>query len=164
MKKTIWVLSFSLLIFSHFQYAIGETVDVGTFRYLPYEEGKVKENQVENTAATSIFLKQSVVEVFTHEIVDAMSSMGITIEGSSARVVQGTINKVFVDDMRLVVQYSLEIGFEILAGTNKGTVYSKSFSSFRSEPKAPFTRKMASQMIKNCVKKFVKDARKKGVL
>ena len=164
MKKTIWALSFFILIFSHLQYAIGETVNVGIFRYLPYEEGKVKEDQVENTSARSIILKQGVAEIFTQEIVSAMSSMGITIEGSSARTVQGTIKKVFVDDMRMLVHYSLEIGFEILDGTNKDTVYSRSFSSFRSEPKAPFTRKMARQMIKNCVKNFVKDARKKGVL
>ena len=137
---------------------------IGLQSFLQYEEGKVKENQVQNTAASSIFLKQSVAEIFTEEIVSELSSMGFTIEDSSGRTVQGTINKVFVDDMGLVVSRSLEIGFEILAGTNKNTVYSKSFSSFNNEPKTLFTRKMASRMIKNCVRNFVKHARKKGVL
>ena len=165
MKNTIWILSICLLVLSHSQHAVGETVNVGTFRYLQYEEGKVKENQVQNTAASSIFLKQSVAEIFTEEIVSELSSMGFTIDSSSANTVQGTINKVFVDDMGLIVSHSLEIGFEILAGTNKNVVYSKSFGFFSdNEFKTLFTRKMASRMIKNCVRKFVKDARKKGVL
>jgi hypothetical protein len=164
MKNTIWILSICLLVFGYSQHAVGETVHVGTFRYLQYEEGKVKENQVENTAATPIFLKQSVAEIVTEEIVSELSSMGFTINGSSARTIQGTINKLLVDDMGLVVKYSMEIGFEIPAGTNKDTDYSKSFSFFRNEQRSPFTRKMASRMIRNCTREFVKDAQKKGVL
>jgi hypothetical protein len=58
----------------------------------------------------------------------------------------------------------MEIGFEILTGGSKNSVYSKSFTSFRRQRRAPFARKMASHMIMDCVKNFVKDARKKGAL
>jgi len=139
-------------------------VHVETVRYLSYEQGKVKENQIQNNAMRPILLEQGVSEIFTEEIIHALSSMGLTVVSSSDRTVQGTIKTLSVDDSGPLVDYRMKIGFELLTGKNKNSVYSKSFTSFRRQRKAPFARKMASRMIRDCVKNFVRDARKKGVL
>jgi hypothetical protein len=60
-------------------------VHVETVRYLAYEQGKVKENQIQNNSMRPILLEQGVTEIFTEEIINALSSMGLTMESSSDR-------------------------------------------------------------------------------
>jgi uncharacterized lipoprotein YajG len=165
MKRAIWVLSIWLLAFAHVQNATAEdkrTVHVGTFRYLQYEEGKVKANQVENRRVRRIRLERSVAEVITEAIIDALSSMGFTVTGSADRTIQGTINNLLVDDAFDFIHYYLELQFDVLAAEK--SVYSKDFKAYRRRLRAPFTDKMARQMVDDCVKRFVKDARKRGAL
>ena len=139
-------------------------VRVETVRYVPYEQGKVKENQIQNKRMRPIFLEEDVAKTFTEEIIHHLSSLGLIMESSSDRTVRGTIKTLSVDDSGPLVDYRIEIGFEILTEENKNSVYSKSFTSFRRQRRAPFARKMASRMIRDCVRNFVRDARKKGVL
>jgi hypothetical protein len=165
MKRAFGVLLIGLLVLAIAQNGIGEdqrTIEVETFKYLQHEEGKVKANQVENRRVRRIYLERSVAEVITEAIIDALSSMGFTVTGSADRTIQGTIKNLLVDDAFEFIHYYLEIQFDVLAAEK--SVYSKAFKAYRRRLRAPFTDKMARQMVNDCVKRFVKDARKKGAL
>ena len=165
MKKAFGFVSLGLLVLALAPNGFAKDrrpIEVETFRYLQHEEGKVKANQVENRRVRSITLERSVAMVITEAIVEALSSMGFTVTGSADRTIQGTIKNVLVDDAFEFIHYYMEIQFNVLAGEK--SVYTKAFKAYRRRLRAPFTDKMARQMVNDCVKRFVKDARKSGAL
>ena len=165
MKKAFGVLLVGLLVLASAQNGIGKdkrAIEVQTFRYLQHEEGKVKANQVENRRVRSITLERGVAVVITEAITDALSSMGFTVTGSADRTIHGAIKNLLVDDAFEFIHYHLEIQFEVLAAQK--SLYARAFKAYRRRLRAPFTDKMARQMVNDCVKRFVKDARKTGVL
>ncbi len=165
MKEAIGISLLALLVLAIAPDGIGKekrTIEVKTFRYLQHEKGKVKANQVENRRANSINLERGVAVVITEAIIDSLSSMGFTVTGSADRTIQGAIKNLLVDDSFEFIHYYLEIQFEVLAAEKP--VYTKAFKAYRRRLRAPFTDKMARQMVNDCVKRFVKDARESGAL
>lgn len=84
---------------------------VGSFRYLPAEQGKAKANQIRNTAIGNVMLDKNVAEYFKQALFDESRFVGITM-GQGAQV-GGTINDFLIDDLGWSVDWTLDVTYDV---------------------------------------------------
>lgn len=95
---------------------------VGSFRYLPTEQGKAKPNQIRNTAIGNFMLDKNVAEYFKEALFDESRFVGITM--GKGPEVGGTINEFLIDDLGYSVDWTLDVTYDV-----KNTDGSKCYTS-----------------------------------
>jgi uncharacterized lipoprotein len=84
---------------------------VGTFKYLPAEQGKAKPNQIRNTAIGNILFDKDISDYFKDALFDESRFVGIKMgEGPE---ISGTINDFLVDDLGWSVDWTLDVTYEV---------------------------------------------------
>jgi hypothetical protein len=138
-------------------------VKVEKFIYVPNAEGKVKANQIQNTAIGSIFTTENVDKFITESVIKQLSFVGYSVDDSSGRIVSGSINEFMRDDLGVSCAWSLSVKYEVeKEGKN---VYSNTFNAKTSTPKEPeFVQGAVYQIVRECIEKFLKDAHEKNIL
>lgn len=89
---------------------------VGSFSYAPAAGGKVKPNQVRNTAVGNIYFEKPIHEYFEKAVLVESRFVGIDVSGSGP-LVHGTINEFLIDDLGYSVDWTLNVTY-IVDGTN----------------------------------------------
>lgn len=84
-------------------------VTVGKFGYAPAESGKVKDNQIQNTAIGSIYLAQPVADLFQRALTLESRFVGISI--ADGPTVHGKINSFLADDLGYSVDWTLDVTY-----------------------------------------------------
>lgn len=84
---------------------------VGTFRYLPSEQGKAKPNQIRNTAIGNVILDKNVADYFKEALFDESRFVGIKM-GQGPQV-SGTINDFLIDDLGWSVDWTLDVTYDV---------------------------------------------------
>lgn len=86
---------------------------VGSFRYMPAEQGKAKPNQIRNTAIGNVLLDKNVADYFNQAVFDESRFVGIKM-GSGAKL-SGTINDFLIDDLGYSVDWTLDVTYDVTA-------------------------------------------------
>jgi hypothetical protein len=145
--------------------ATAVAVEAKNFRYMPFEQGAVEENQILNTAGIStIYLKERITDLVANSLAGQLSARGYDVDDSADYVIRGSIDKFLVENLLTGLQFSLVIRFEILAEGGE-TVYSNDFQSNTKKARSPgIYDRTAKEIVRTSIERFMKDARRKGVL
>ncbi|RDS84896.1 hypothetical protein DWU98_02775 [Dyella monticola] len=84
---------------------------LGAFKYAPGDTGKVKENQIRNTAIGNIMIDRNVGEYFKQALFDESRFVGIKM--GQGPVVHGTINDFLIDDLGYSVDWTLDVTYVV---------------------------------------------------
>lgn len=94
---------------------------VGTFDYVPAHAGKIKPNQIRNTAMGNILLDKPVDKYFEQALFTESRFVGITVGATGPRV-HGSINEFLVDDLGYSVDWTLDVTY-IVDGKDNAPCY-----------------------------------------
>lgn len=96
------------------------SVIVTPFSYLPAVTGKVKANQIQNTAIGNLYFDQN-IDVMIHDAVfKELRFVGIKVDGSD-RKLTGEIQEFLIDDLGYSVDWTLIVKYRVV--TDSGVVY-----------------------------------------
>ncbi|MDY1548771.1 hypothetical protein [Luteibacter sahnii] len=86
---------------------------VGTFDYAPAKSGKIKPNQIRNTAPLgNVMLEKPVHEYFEKAVFTESRFVGIDVSGSGP-LVHGTIDDFVIDDLGYNVDWTLAVTYVV---------------------------------------------------
>lgn len=92
--------------------AVKGTEKVGTFDYAPAKSGRVKANQIRNTAIGNIFVEKPIPDYFERAVFTESRFVGIDTAGSHP-VVHGTIDEFLIDDLGYSVDWTLNVTYVV---------------------------------------------------
>jgi uncharacterized lipoprotein len=99
--------------------SVSGTEKVGTFDYTPAKGGKIKPNQIRNTAMGNIILEKNIHEYFETALYTESRAVGIDVRGARPEV-HGTINDFLVDDLGYSVDWTLDVSYVVdVPGSDK---------------------------------------------
>jgi hypothetical protein len=84
---------------------------LGFFKYVPAESGRVKENQIRNTAIGDIKIDRNVDEYFKQAFFAESRFVGIKM--GQGPMVHGTINDFLIDDLGYSVDWTLDVTYVV---------------------------------------------------
>jgi uncharacterized lipoprotein len=96
------------------------TVGVTDFSYLPATSGKVKPNQIRNTAMGNAYFEQNIDSLVRDAVFKEMRFVGINVNNQE-RKLSGVIEEFLIDDLGYSVDWTLRIKYKIIDAS--GTTY-----------------------------------------
>lgn len=128
---------------------------VGTFDYAPAKGGKIKPNQIRNTAMGNILVEKPIHEYFEKAMFTESRFVGIDVS-SGGPIVHGTIDEFLIDDLGYSVDWTLNVTYVVDGADGK--------PCFRSQKKlARHTAKFANvfgtlnEVVKDNIELLFKD-------
>lgn len=94
---------------------------VGNFEYAPAKQGKLKDNQIQNTAIGSIYIDNPVAKLFGQAFLLESRFVGIAI--NSGPSVHGTINSFLADDLGYHVDWTLDVTYVVSGASGAAPCY-----------------------------------------
>ena len=85
---------------------------MGDFKYLPAITGKMKPNQIHNTAMGTILLEKNVDVFFRDAAFTEMRFIGIKV-GTGDKQLTGTIKEFLIDDLGYSVDWTLDVDYVV---------------------------------------------------
>jgi len=135
--------------------------DVGRFVYEPAERGKVKPNQIQNTAIAGIYIAVNVADLVQRSTALELEKTGFMIGDNYPLQVCGNVLEFKADDLGYSVTWSYSIRYKILRKSDSSVLLNKVYTA---EPKK--TGKFGSaadfgpsvnEMILSGYEKFIRD-------
>ncbi|HZY34111.1 MAG TPA: hypothetical protein VFE75_10120 [Rhodanobacter sp.] len=83
---------------------------VGTFDYVPAHAGKIKPNQIRNTAIGNVLLDKNVDKYFEQALFTESRFVGITVNAGGPKV-HGAINDFLIDDLGYSIDWTLNVTY-----------------------------------------------------
>jgi len=130
------------------------SVSVMPFTYAPAQSGKVKWNQIRNTAMTRILLDQNVDVMFRDAVFKELRFVGVKV-GNSNRHLFGEIQEFAVDDLGFTVDWTLTVKYRVVASNS--TAYEGTKEIKRRTAKAPNFSGALNETIKLNIEELIKD-------
>ena len=96
------------------------TVNVTEFKYLPSINGKMKPNQLRNSAVGSFMLDKNVDKYFRDAVFTELRFVGVKM--GSGNTLSGEIKEFFVDDLGYSVDWTVDVHYVVADASGK-TVY-----------------------------------------
>ncbi|MFO7784637.1 MAG: hypothetical protein R6V25_08395 [Desulfatiglandales bacterium] len=138
-------------------------VKVATFNYVPYEQGEVKANQVQNTAAGNFYTTKNIDKFITDAVIQELSFVGYSVEDTASKVINGRISQFLADDLGFSVDWLINITFEITG--DEEMLYSNTFEARTKTSKGPgFVQGAVIEIVRDCIEEFIRDAQNRKVL
>jgi hypothetical protein len=94
--------------------ASGST-SVVPFTYAPAQGGKIKPNQIRNTAMGSILFEQNIDVLFRDAVFKELRFVGVKVD-SSDRKLSGDIQEFLIDDLGYSVDWTLIVKYRVTSG------------------------------------------------
>lgn len=85
---------------------------VGAFDYAPAHAGKIKPNQIRNTAIGNVMLDKTVDKYFEQALFTESRFVGIAVNGGGP-VVHGVINDFLIDDLGYSIDWTLDVTYVV---------------------------------------------------
>lgn len=96
---------------------------VGDFDYVPAKNGKVKPNEIHNTAAGHVLFEKPIAEYFHNALFVESRFVGIDT-GGAYPLVHGSIDEFLIDDLGFSIDWTLSVTY-ILDNADGSTCYRK---------------------------------------
>lgn len=98
---------------------------LGNFTYLPAQQGRLKDSQVENTAIGTLYLDKSIGDLAKEITAAELKHSGVTV-GKGNIAILGDVKKLKLDDLGYSVDFSYTINYKITK--NNSIIFSKDYS------------------------------------
>jgi uncharacterized lipoprotein len=105
------------------------SVDVCDFTYQPAIKGKVKPNQIRNTALGSILIDKNIDEFLREATLKELRFVGVTTQSDKVRL-HGNIIEFLIDDLGYSVDWTLQIEYSVTDKSTNNVLY-KSAKTFK---------------------------------
>lgn len=123
---------------------------------MPARSGHVSPNRIENTAVSSIVIKQDIDEAVRANIVHELQLAGIHV-AEGARVLSGTIEGFSVDDLRSPAQWTLTIRYVVTDTATGNVIYEATKTVQHQSPKFTSNSIAISDIVKSSVGALIRD-------
>jgi hypothetical protein len=97
-------------------------VDVCDFTYQPAIQGKVKPNQIRNTALGSIYIDKNIDQLLREATFKELRFVGVTPQ-SEKFCLQGSIIEFLIDDLGYSVDWTLQIEYRVTDKSTNSVLY-----------------------------------------
>lgn len=87
--------------------------DIGKFTYEPSEQGKVKSNQIQNTAVGAIYLASNVADLVQRATALELEKTGFLLGEQNPLQISGTVLEFKANDLGYSVRWSYSIRYKI---------------------------------------------------
>ena len=142
-----------------FQKLPGVSATMGQFSYAPYKSGRVRGNQIRNTAMGRIFIGEDVDKYVRRATALELANAGVVLEEHSNRI-EADVNELVMDDLGFSVDYEYEVTYRILSQEGQ-ELFARTYSA---EPRATGKFGSASDyvpilnaVIRDCIEQFLGD-------
>ncbi|MGO4703510.1 hypothetical protein [Dyella sp. 2RAB6] len=98
---------------------------VGEFDYLPAKNGKIKPNQIRNTAIGNAEFDKNVEQIFHQALFTESRFVGITTDADKP-LLHGSINDFLIDDLGFSIDWTLDVTYIVDAPEGDKPCYSQS--------------------------------------
>ena len=131
------------------------TESVEGFDYLPAANGKVKPNQIRNTAIGNVYLEKNVGEYFKQAFFTESRFVGIHVDGGP--VVHGKINEFLIDDLGYSIDWTLDVTYVVDGATAGEPCFSKDKAIKRHTAKFANVFGTLNEVMKQNIEEVFKD-------
>lgn len=128
---------------------------VGSFDYLPSASGKVKPNQIRNTAIGNFYLDKNVGDYFKQAFFTESRFVGISVSGGAG--VHGKINEFLIDDLGYSVDWTLNVSYVVDNPEGSDSCYAKEKSTKRHTAKFANAFGTLNEVMKENIEEVFKD-------
>ncbi|HTH48748.1 MAG TPA: integrase [Candidatus Limnocylindria bacterium] len=105
------------------------SADIGTFTYVPASQGKVKANQLQNTAVGSIFIALDVADLVKRATALELEKSGVTIGDKSPIRISGDVLELKAADLGYSVDWTYSVRYKITQSADGTTLLEKTYSA-----------------------------------
>ena len=130
------------------------SVSVAEFRYLPALNGRVKPNQIRNTAWDDLLFDQEIGAFFRDAVLKELGLVGIKTD-SKMRTLSGEVREFFIDDLGYNVDWTLRVLYR--ARDREKTLYESEKITQRRTAKGGDPFKPMYETIKLNIDEIIKD-------
>ncbi|WP_018651635.1 hypothetical protein [Actinobacillus capsulatus] len=92
---------------------VNASVVLGDFTYLPAEQGRLKESEIENTAVGTLYLERSIADIAKQVTAKELVQSGVTLGQGNIKIL-GKVKELKMDDLGYSIDYSYIINYQIL--------------------------------------------------
>lgn len=131
------------------------TTQVAAFGYAPAQAGKVKSNQVRNTAVGNIYFEKDVSAIMRDAVFAELRFVGVKV-GSEGNVLSGDIEEFLIDDLGYSVDWTLRVRYTVKDASGK-VVYEQVKNTQRNTNKFANVFGALNETIKLNVEEIIKD-------
>jgi hypothetical protein len=130
------------------------SVSVVPFTYAPALSGKVKENQIRNTAMGRVLLEQNVDVMFRDAVFKELRFVGVRVDNPN-RQLSGEIQEFLIADLGFSIDWTLTVKYRVVA--SNATTYEGTKEIKRRTAKAPSFLGALNGTIKLNIEELIKD-------
>ncbi|WP_025602493.1 hypothetical protein [Burkholderia sp. WSM2230] len=127
------------------------------FAYMPALDGRVSPNRIENTAMTSVVLKNDISDAVRESVENRLKVVGFHLD-DGRKVLSGRIEKFSVDDVRSPALWTLQMRYVVTDAATHKVVFSTTKTVKRKSPKFTSNTIAIEDTIKLSVDALVQDA------
>lgn len=103
-------------------------IDMGTFQYMPFIEGKVKKsNQMQNTAAGQIYLSMDISDYSKRGTALELEKSGVVLLESANFRLDGNVIEFMADDLGYSIDLKYAIQYKIVDKNSSQVLFDKTF-------------------------------------
>jgi len=151
---------------SYMEIEKGKT-SMGEFLYEPAEEGKVKNNQLQNTAVGQVFVAEDVSEYVRRATAMELQNAGVEVKDDAATAVHANVHKFLLDDLGYSIDWSYSVTYKVIKQPNGEPIFEKKYTP-DTRTTGKFNRASAytasvNKMILGALEQFMKDAKENGL-
>lgn len=106
-------------------------VNIGKFTYAPFEQGKVKSNQMQNTAAGQIYVSSNIADLVQRGTALELEKTGIKLGSSNIRL-NGVVKEFKMDDLGYSTDWTYIVNYTLVNTKTSTTLLNKDYVA---EPK-----------------------------
>jgi hypothetical protein len=131
-------------------------VQVADFKYLPAINGKVKPNQLRNTAIGAILLDKNIDVFFHNAVFTELRFVGVKVADNNLKL-SGEINEFLVDDLGYSVDWTVDVHYVITNSATGAVVYDSDKITKNRTAKFANAFVALNQQIKQNIEDLIKD-------
>ncbi|MGC6511159.1 MAG: integrase [Parvibaculales bacterium] len=102
---------------------------LGEFSYIAFDEGKVKSNQISNTAIGSIFIGEDVALYFKRATAIELGNAGVVINNEDDLELSGNVIQFEADDLGYSVDWTFKVHYLLQNKSKEETLIDKRYSA-----------------------------------
>lgn len=137
------------------------SASIGEFTYVLFEQGKVKSNQIANTALGNFYLEGEVADFVRKANIIELERTGISLVPSSSVIIVGKIKDFSVDDLGFSGYFTYKINYKIIEKKTSAIIFERDYIETRRESKFNATLSSVITILNDLVysgyDKFIRD-------
>lgn len=107
----------------------GTRANMGEFTYKPASEGKVKSNQIQNTAVGQVLIGEDVSNYVRRATALELEKAGTNITGNAARTIEANVLEAKTNDLGFSVTWSYAVLYTVKSRSTGNILFQKTYKA-----------------------------------